>query len=250
MAGPAGGARRIHAALRRGERGPFDSLNVGAHVGDADAGAWPRTAAACAPPALCRPSRRWLEQVHGVGVVRCARCGAPRSPRQPPVARSDAAMRAMPRAARRARVRHAGGGLPAGAPRRARWVAVAAAHAGLARPGRGGAGGHGRTARDGPRRLIAWLGPAIGPAALRSGRGGAGSLPGARPRRCGRLRGQCSAAAGSAISCALARQRLSSARSRAQCIGGEWCTYSDPLRFFSYRRDGQCGRMAALVWLG
>ncbi|MCG7755280.1 MAG: laccase domain-containing protein, partial [Nitrosomonas sp.] len=27
------------------------------------------------------------------------------------------------------------------------------------------------------------------------------------------------------------------------------CTYSDPARFFSYRRDGETGRMAALIWL-
>ncbi|MGH8547426.1 MAG: peptidoglycan editing factor PgeF [Methylococcales bacterium] len=30
--------------------------------------------------------------------------------------------------------------------------------------------------------------------------------------------------------------------------GGEWCTYSDPQRFFSYRRDGNCGRLATLIW--
>jgi hypothetical protein len=30
---------------------------------------------------------------------------------------------------------------------------------------------------------------------------------------------------------------------------GDWCTYADPSRFFSFRRDGQCGRMAALIWL-
>jgi len=30
--------------------------------------------------------------------------------------------------------------------------------------------------------------------------------------------------------------------------GGVLCTYSDPLRFFSYRRDGETGRMAALIW--
>jgi YfiH family protein len=30
--------------------------------------------------------------------------------------------------------------------------------------------------------------------------------------------------------------------------GGEWCTYSDPERFFSYRRDGVCGRLATLIW--
>ncbi|MGR9106891.1 MAG: peptidoglycan editing factor PgeF [Gammaproteobacteria bacterium] len=30
--------------------------------------------------------------------------------------------------------------------------------------------------------------------------------------------------------------------------GGEWCTYSDSERFFSYRRDGVCGRLATLIW--
>ncbi len=28
------------------------------------------------------------------------------------------------------------------------------------------------------------------------------------------------------------------------------CTYSDERRFYSYRRDGQCGRMASLIWKG
>jgi copper oxidase (laccase) domain-containing protein len=31
--------------------------------------------------------------------------------------------------------------------------------------------------------------------------------------------------------------------------GGGCCTYADADRFFSYRRDGQCGRMASLVWM-
>jgi len=47
---------------------------------------------------------------------------------------------------------------------------------------------------------------------------------------------------------ALARRRLNAAGVTA-VFGGSWCTYSDPLRFFSYRRAGQCGRMAALIWL-
>ena len=29
--------------------------------------------------------------------------------------------------------------------------------------------------------------------------------------------------------------------------GGEYCTYRDSTRFFSYRRDGECGRMASFV---
>ena len=31
--------------------------------------------------------------------------------------------------------------------------------------------------------------------------------------------------------------------------GGGLCTVSDNARFFSYRRDGQTGRMGTLVWL-
>ena len=32
-------------------------------------------------------------------------------------------------------------------------------------------------------------------------------------------------------------------------FGGSLCTYADPDRFFSYRRDGETGRMASLIWI-
>jgi YfiH family protein len=44
----------------------------------------------------------------------------------------------------------------------------------------------------------------------------------------------------------LAREQLRSLGVDA-IFGGDCCTVSDPTRFFSYRRDGQCGRMAAVV---
>ena len=48
----------------------------------------------------------------------------------------------------------------------------------------------------------------------------------------------------------LARDRLHTAGVRA-ISGGRWCTYADPSRFFSFRRDGRrTGRMAAAVWIG
>lgn len=49
----------------------------------------------------------------------------------------------------------------------------------------------------------------------------------------------------------LARQRLTQA-GVTEVYGGSACTFSDPARFFSHRRDGKTGntgRMAGLIWL-
>lgn len=48
---------------------------------------------------------------------------------------------------------------------------------------------------------------------------------------------------------ALARRRLG-AVGVARFHGGQWCTVSEPLRFFSFRRDGLTGRLAAAVAIG
>lgn len=46
----------------------------------------------------------------------------------------------------------------------------------------------------------------------------------------------------------LARDRLA-ALGVTQVSGGSWCTVQDRSRFFSFRRDGVTGRMAAAIWL-
>ena len=96
-------------------------------------------------------------------------------------------------------------------------------------------------------RLMAWLGPAIGPQAFEVGNE-------VRERFM-----DVDAAADAAFVAApdgkwlcdialLARQRLSALGIR-RIAGADSCSVADATRYFSYRRDGVTGRMASLVWL-
>jgi YfiH family protein len=97
------------------------------------------------------------------------------------------------------------------------------------------------------KNLMAWLGPAIGPRVYEVGDEVREAFLGHDPA---------SAIAFSPARAghwlldlyAVARQRLRS-QGIERVFGGEFCTYSDPQRFYSYRRDGSTGRMVACVWL-
>lgn len=107
-----------------------------------------------------------------------------------------------------------------------------------------------------PPEVLAWLGPCIGPDAFEVGEdvlqafGAAAPTPQAvahpraaftySPRPDGTPRWRADLAG-------LAQDRLRSAGVR-QISGSGLCTVRDPSRFFSFRRDGLTGRMAASVW--
>jgi len=120
---------------------------------------------------------------------------------------------------------------------------VGAAHAGW----RGLAAGVLRATIDAmrvpPAALYAWLGPAIGPHVYEVGedvRAAIGEPASAfRATRPGYWLLDLYA---------VARARLEAAGVR-RIYGGGYCTYSEPERFFSYRRDGNPRRMAAAIWL-
>jgi YfiH family protein len=98
----------------------------------------------------------------------------------------------------------------------------------------------------GDGELMAWLGPAIGPQAFEVGEevraaflaADASAAAAFQPSPAGRWQ---------ADLYALARRRLQTV-GVIEVYGGGECTYSDAARFYSYRRDGQTGRMASLIW--
>lgn len=239
----------VHAAftLRSGgvSAAPFDSLNLGAHVGDEAAAVAENRRRVRARLSLPEEPA-WLEQVHGVEVVDLdARAPAAAPTRHTSGADMPAADAVVSRRAGRVCAVQVADCLPVLLAARD-GSAVAAAHAGW----RGLAAGVleatvKRLAAE-PRDLLAWLGPGIGAAHFEVG---------AEVRQA--FLAQDAAAADSFVAntrgqwqcdlAGLARRRLARLGIGA-VFGGKWCTYVDASRFFSYRRDGRCGRMAALIW--
>lgn len=234
---PAGVGALSTTRLGGASQGPWQGFNLGNHVGD-DPAAVARNRQELADNAGLDPRNiGWLRQVHGTRVVSLngelqAEPEADASiSEQPGLACSILTADCLPvlfcnQAGTRVAAAHAGWrGLSAGV--------LEQVVAGL----------------GAPETLMAWLGPAIGPKHFEVGpevldafldfdtsASLAFSARGARPGHF------------MADIWLLARQRLELA-GVTQIYGGGLCTVSDPQRFFSYRRDGQTGRMASLIWL-
>lgn len=214
-------------------RAPYASFNLATHVGD-DAAAVVENRRRL-QSALQLPSEpAWLEQLHGIGVATV------------PGSRSGSAD---------AIVSFERGGVCAVLVADCLPVFLASRdgdRVGLAHAGwRGLAAGVVEAAVAAldcdPAILIAWLGPAIGPAAFEVGDEVRMAFTERDPAAAAEFRRGRDGCWHADLP-ALARRRL--ANCGVQSVhGGELCTYTDRERFFSYRRDGATGRMAALVWL-
>jgi polyphenol oxidase len=97
-----------------------------------------------------------------------------------------------------------------------------------------------------PARLMAWLGPAIGPQAFEVGNEVRAQFMAQDAQAEHAFQAQGEKWLGDLY--AIARQRLSRL-GVTQVYGGGRCTYREPETFFSFRRDGDTGRMASLIWL-
>jgi len=212
--------------------GPYSSFNLGSHVGDN-----PLTVARnrMLLNTLCPSEPVWLNQVHGISVADAGHAGC--------LPEADAIISSHRGAVC---VVMTADCLPILLCDESGSV-VGAAHAGW----RGLCDGVieatvGAMKVPAPT-LMAWLGPAIGPAKFEVGdevrtafvmkhpQAVAAFVPGGNGKWLADLY-------------QLARLRLH-ALGITRIYGGDRCTYSDPERFYSYRRDGVTGRMATFIWL-
>lgn len=98
-----------------------------------------------------------------------------------------------------------------------------------------------------PTDIMVWLGPAIGPQAFTVGAEVRSAFIKQQPAATAAFKVQ-SNGKYLADLYLLARLRLA-AQGITAIYGGEYCTYQQAEHFFSYRRDGQTGRMASAIWL-
>jgi YfiH family protein len=216
--------------------GAYASFNLASHCGDRPscvAENRARLTARHRVPMVC-----WLNQVHGTGVVEATVSG-----HEPPTA--DASWSGSAGFACAILTADC---LPVLICDRAGTV-VAAAHCGW----RGLAGGVlyelVRRLPVGAGDLLAWFGPAIGPARYQIGADVREALLARLDSSAVDMAVRPSGVPGKwqADLYAIARRQLNEL-GVSDIYGGGFCTHSEA-RFYSYRRDGVTGRMASLIWL-
>jgi polyphenol oxidase len=212
--------------------GRFASLNLGDHVGDdplavAENRARLREAALPAEP-------QWLAQVHGVAVADLDA--------GPPLGPADAAFTRRPG---RVCAILTADCLPILLADESDEV-VGAAHAGWRGLAAGVIEATVRAMGVAPERMLAWLGPAIGPSHFEVGAEVREAFleqdGGAQEAFRANSRNRFMADLG-----LLARRRLGFL-GISRIYGGGECTYSRADKYFSHRRDGNSGRQATLIW--
>jgi YfiH family protein len=214
---------------------PFESLNLGTHVGDsAEAVGENRRRLRTAARLPAEPV--WLSQQHGTNVLDLDRANDAAAAADASFTRRHGQVCAILTAdclpvlfasdsAAGVAAAHAGWrGLAAGV--------IEATVRGLALP---------------PESLLAWLGPAIGPVHFEIGTEVREELLRADPEAEAAFE-QSARGRYMADLAALVRRRLERL-GIARIYGGDACTYAAPEDYFSYRRDGRTGRQATLIWL-
>lgn len=235
---PAPGRVRAAATTRTGgsSRGPWRSLNLAGHVAD-DGEAVARNRARLRRELELPEDPRWLVQRHGARVAEAGGPAPDEAPADGIVARAPGAVCAV-LAADCMPVLLCDRGAAAVAALHAGWRGIAA---GIVEAGV-------RAVGAAPGDLMAWLGPAIGPERFEVGPDVRRALLAGDPGAGGAFRPSGAPDRWRADLERVVRRRL--ARCGVGSVhGGGYCTASDPERFFSHRRDGVTGRMAALVWL-
>jgi len=214
---------------------PYDSLNLGDHVGD-DQECVQRNRERLSKIMGLPSEPKWLNQVHGIKVLNAAQIQ--------PGAEADASYSREPGMVCAIMTADC---LPVFfSDDKGREVAVA--HAGWRGLVAGVLEATIDAMRTPPGRIITWLGPAIGPERFEVGDEVRAAFQKKDPAATqafesspnGRWR---------ANIYTLARQRLEQAGVKA-ISGGKACTFLDEEEFYSHRRDGlQSGRMASLIWI-
>ena len=212
---------------------PYDTLNLGLHVGD-DPVRVNRNRQLLAPLMPSEPV--WLEQVHGTVVANADAAGC-RVVADACIARQRGSVCVVMTA----------DCLPVLLCDEAGTV-VGAAHAGWKGLAAGVIEATVKAMGIEPQKLLAWMGPAIGPEAFEVGEEVRAAFVAHQSQASEAFVAHGDQGKYHADIYLLARQRLQ-ALGITRISGGNYCTYHQKDKFFSYRRDGVTGRMGTFIWI-